>query len=242
MRISTRLALSVALVLLWTTAPGDEAAAQVIRAGPQTCQAVAFTFDMCPVRAGSGYDAALIDALVARHMPATFFLSGRWMATHDPQVRALLAVPYFEVGTHGQVHAHLPLLEHDQQQAEIEGPITLLRTKYGREAVLFRPPYGEYDQTSVDLTARLGLRFILWNAVSGDPDPALSAEAMVRALIATVRNGSIIVFHANGKGLRTREVVEALHEALVVKKGLQPVSVTDLLERCEAVSNDDHRR
>lgn len=239
MRIGTLPAFTAAVALLWAMSPGGEAAAQVIRAGPKACRAVAFTFDLCPVRAGSGYDAALVAALVARHMPATFFLSGRWMAAHDEQVRALLAVPDFEVGTHGQRHAHLPLLDHEQQQAEIEAPITLLRSGYGRETRLFRPPYGEYDQATVEIAARLGLRVILWNAVSGDPDPRLSAAAMVRHLLAVVRGGSIIVFHANGKGPHTREAVEALHQELVVKRGFTPVTVTDLLERCDT---DDHRR
>ncbi|WP_447973608.1 polysaccharide deacetylase family protein [Nitrospira sp. Kam-Ns4a] len=232
-RAPYRLRLIAALACLAAAAPDTESAAQVIRAGPKTCRAVAFTFDLCPVRAGSGYDAALVAALVARRIPATFFLSGRWMATHDREVRALLAVPYFEVGGHGQAHAHLPLLSAEEQAAEIAGPITLLRTRYGRETRLVRPPYGEYDETTVALAARLGLRLILWNAVSGDPDPALSAKAMLRELTAAGRGGSIIVFHANGKGRHTREVVEALYEELAGRRGLRPVTVTELLDRCE---------
>ncbi len=232
-RVPHRLSLIAALTCLATAAPVGEAAAQVIRAGPKTCRAVAFTFDLCPVRAGSGYDAALVEALVARRIPATFFLSGRWMATHDREVRALLAVPYFEVGGHGQAHAHLPLLSAEEQATEIAGPLTRLRAQYGRETRLFRPPYGEYDETTLGLAAKLGLRVILWNAVSGDPDPALSAAAMLRELTASVRGGSIIVFHANGKGRHTRELVEALYEELAGKRGLRPVTVTELLDRCE---------
>src|SRR5919109_2059854 len=107
------------------------ATGQVIRSGPTTCQGVALTFDMCPVRGGSGYDAELIRMLIEHHIPATFFLSGRWIAKHDKEVRGLLAVPYFELGTHGQVHAHLPLLDPEQQRAEIKQTVTMLRTHYG---------------------------------------------------------------------------------------------------------------
>lgn len=220
------------------------AEAQVVTAGPKTCRGVALTFDMCPVRGGgggSGYDAALVASLVAGRTPATFFLSGRWMATHDEQVRALLAEPYFDIGTHGQVHAHLPQLDAEAQRAEIEGPVVLLRTTYGRETVLFRPPYGEYDDRTVDLAGRLGLRVILWNAVSGDPDPSLGAEAIVRHLTDVVRPGSIIVFHANGKGRHTREVVEALRADLLARRGLEPMTVTDLLARCGKEQGHDDR-
>lgn len=115
--------ISAAFALLaWAgVASFEEGTAQVIRSGPPTCKAIALTFDMCPVRAGTGYDAPLIEALRARRIPATFFLSGRWMEKHEAEVRALLAVPYFEIGTHGHTHAHLPLLDDDRQRAEIQG-------------------------------------------------------------------------------------------------------------------------
>ncbi|MEK7267787.1 MAG: polysaccharide deacetylase family protein [Nitrospirota bacterium] len=220
-----------AIISTLTTGFGD-GAAQVVRSGPPTCKAIAFTFDMCPVRDGSGYDAELINVLIAKRIPATFFLSGRWMATHDAEVRTLRDVPFFEIGTHGQAHAHLPKLDADRQRAEIAAPVTLLQTKYGHRASLFRPPYGEYDDATVEIVRALGLRFILWNVVSGDPDPRLSRTRMVETLKATVRNGSVIVFHANGKGHHTREVVEDLYQDLVLKQGLQPVTVTKLLDQC----------
>lgn len=224
-------ALPALIVLLAGTAPRDEGAAQVIRAGPAGCQAVALTFDMCPVRDGSGYDAPLIEMLIEKRLPATFFLSGRWVASHDAQVRALLAVPFFEIGTHGQVHAHLPMLDGDRQRREIEGAVQLLHSRYAHRASLFRPPYGEFDDTTVEVVRALGLRFILWNAVSGDPDPSLSRARMLDQLRATVRSGSVIVFHANGKGRHTRGVVEDLSQDLAVK-GLRPVTVSELLAGC----------
>ncbi|GIW54794.1 MAG: hypothetical protein KatS3mg082_1198 [Nitrospiraceae bacterium] len=46
----------------------------------------------------------------------------------------------------------------------------------------------------------LGLRFILWNVESGDPDPQLTREQILARLKTRVKHGSMIVFHANGKG------------------------------------------
>ncbi|HKW85744.1 MAG TPA: polysaccharide deacetylase family protein [Nitrospiraceae bacterium] len=226
--------LTASVLIGSVTAGSRDGTAQVIRSGSPTCKAIALTFDMCPVRDGAGYDAPLIDTLISKRIPATFFLSGRWIATHDAEVRALLSVPFFEIGTHGQLHAHLPMLDADRQRKEILGPVTLLQTRYGRRAPLFRPPYGEYNETSVEIARALGLRFILWNVVSGDPDPQLSRTRIVDNLKATVRNGSIIVFHANGRGRHTRAVVEDLYQDLVLTKNLQPVTVSTLLDGCEA--------
>lgn len=208
--------------------------AEPIKAGPRDCRAIAFTFDMCPVRGGRGYDEALIQTLMDRKIPATFFLSGRWIKKHDVEVQALLRVPFFELGTHGQAHAHLPLLDEEHQRREIQEAVELLRAQYGRQATLFRPPYGEYDDRTIRTVEALGLQLVLWNVVSGDPDPALSAGSIIASIKAVAGNGSILVFHANGKGRHTREVIEALYQDLVLKRGLKPVTISDLLAGCRS--------
>jgi peptidoglycan/xylan/chitin deacetylase (PgdA/CDA1 family) len=208
------------------------ASGQVIREGPRECKGIALTFDLCPVRQGSGYDEALIQTLIERHIPATFFMSGRWMIKHAAEVQSLLAVPFFEVGTHGQVHAHLPELSEDEQRVEIQQAVDLLRTRHGVAAPLFRPPYGEYNDATIDIVKALGLRFILWNVVSGDPDPRLSRDQIVRTVRSRLRNGSIVVMHANGKGLHTREVVQDLYDHEIAQRGYEPLTVSDLWNRC----------
>ncbi len=203
--------------------------AQVVTSGPSSCPGVALTFDLCPVRGGSGYDQALIDYLVGHKIPATFFMSGKWIVKHDEQVKQLLRVPFFEVGTHGEVHAHLPMHSDEEQKQEIIGPVRLLKTRYGHEATLFRPPYGEYNDDTVDVVKALGLQFILWNVVSGDPDPTLSAEQIEKRLQRLTGKGSIIVMHANGKGKQTKEVVTHLYEHLLPQRHLTPMTVSNVL-------------
>ncbi len=207
----------------------DYALSQVITSGPTSCPAVALTFDLCPVRGGSGYDQALIDYLVEHKIPATFFMSGKWAAKHDDAVKSLLQIPFFEHGTHGDVHAHLPMHPPDEQKQEVLAPVRFLKAKYGHDATLFRPPYGEYNDDSVHVVKALGLRFILWNVVSGDPDPALTAQQINGRLTRLVKRGSIIVMHANGKGKHTREAVEYLSEQLLPQRRLTPMTVSELL-------------
>ena len=203
--------------------------AQVIKSGPPSCPGVALTFDLCPVRKGSGYDPALIDYLIEQKIPATFFMSGKWMARHDQEVRALLQIPFFEVGTHGNVHAHLPFHSAEEQKQEIIGPVRLLKDKYGHDATLFRPPYGEFNDDTVNVARALGLQFILWDVVSGDPDPTLTANQIEDRLKHLVRKGSVIVMHANGNGRHTHEVVQGLHRHLLQERHLIPMTISDLL-------------
>ena len=218
----------VASVVLVSLVPHDSLA-EVVRSGPAACPTIALTFDLCPVRKGAGYDQALIDYLIEHKIPATFFMSGQWIAKHDPEVEQLLGIGFFEVGTHGEVHAHLPMQSADEQRNEILGPVKLLSEHYAHEAVLFRPPFGEYNDVTVDVVRTLGLRFIQWNIESGDPDPTLSAEQIVARIDKRAKGGSIVVLHANGKGKHTRQVIQRLTTEVLPRKGLTPTTVSDLL-------------
>lgn len=203
----------------------------MVRSAGAGCREIALTFDLCPVRDPVGFDGGLVDLLVKTHTPATFFASGRWMAKHDDRVQQLLAVPFFQLGTHGAVHAHLHALAPDGQRAEIAGAVRQLADTHGVAATLFRPPYGEYDLTTQEVAATLGQTVVLWSAVSGDPNPHLSAKAMMASLRPLLRDGAIVVMHANGKGKHTRELVEMLLPAIAAA-GLRPVTVGDLLAGC----------
>ena len=223
---SSSLSIILLTLALISLAPAQ---AEVIKSGPPACPGVALTFDLCPVLDGSGYDQALIDYLIEHKIPATFFLSGRWIRKHDEQVKELLRIPFFEIGTHGEVHAHLPMHSVDEQRQEILGPVRLLKAKYGHHATLFRPPYGEFNDETVEAVQALGLQLILWNIESGDPDPTLSVEKIDARLKRSVRKGGVIVMHANGKGKHTREIVEHLAQQLLPQRGLTPMTVTDLM-------------
>ena len=211
---------------VWSASPS---AAQVISSGSRTCQGVALTFDLCPVRNNVGYDAALVEYLKTHNVPATFFISGRWAERHDREMQGLRTVSTFELGTHGDVHAHLPLLTDADQRQEIARAVARVQGRFGVAAPLFRPPYGEYNDMTVQIVKTLGLQFILWDVVSGDPDPTLAASDILTRVSRRIRPGSIVVFHANGKGKHTQEVLQALTESVLPRKQLRPMTVSQLL-------------
>ena len=68
-------------------------------------KAVALTFDACGP--DGGYDAALIDFLIARSIPATLFLNGRWIDKNPGIFQKLASNPLFEIANHGTRHKPL---------------------------------------------------------------------------------------------------------------------------------------
>jgi peptidoglycan/xylan/chitin deacetylase (PgdA/CDA1 family) len=227
--------LALALLAPAMAARAAEPLAAVLRSGPDGCHAVALTFDLCPVLQRPGWDRSLVDFLESHHVPATFFASGRWIATHDPEVQQLLSVPFFELGTHGQRHRHLPALAVADQRIEIMGPVDLLASQYRYRPTLFRAPYGEFDDHTRAIVADAGLRLVEWSVVSGDPDPHLTAATMLATLRAGIRDGSIVIFHANGKGAHTREVVETLVRDVLPERRLTPRTVSQVVDGCHDV-------
>lgn len=204
----------------------------VVRSGTGACKGFALTFDLCPVKQTPGFDEALVRELIDHHIHATFFPSGRWIEQHDAQTRELLAVPFFEMGTHGEVHAMMTHLTRSEQAREMSGPVKTLASTYGRIATLFRPPYGDYNADTVDVAREEGLTFVLWSVVSGDPDPKLPASRIAAEVETRAHNGSIVIFHANGRGWHTRDVIADVYQRLVVERGLVPLTVSEMLASC----------
>jgi peptidoglycan-N-acetylglucosamine deacetylase len=223
-----RVAAAALALAVMAAHPAAGTATGVFTRGPATCHALAFTFDLCPVSQGTGFDAPLVKFLEEYRVHATFFASGRWMATHDSELRELMAQPFFEIGTHGQVHAHLPRLTAEAQSAEILGAVDTLAAKYGRRATLFRPPYGEYNDETLRAADAAGQTVVTWSVVSGDPDPKLPATGIIEDVVSRVKNGSVMIFHANGRGWHTSETVPAVYQRLVVAKRFATDTISEL--------------
>lgn len=219
-----------------STASLDGRLAPVLTSGPRECPRIALTFDLCPASHLPGFDAALVRWLVEHHVPATFFASGRWIARHPGPLAELAAVPFFELGTHGARHLHLPTLGEDAQRAEIGGAIEALARATGRHPTLFRPPYGEYDRATLGVAGSLGQRVVMWDVVSGDPSPDLGARHMWATVASQAEAGSIVIFHANGNGHHTLEVVERVVTELVPRRGWQLATVSELAAGCGAAN------
>jgi peptidoglycan/xylan/chitin deacetylase (PgdA/CDA1 family) len=201
---------------------------EVLTRLPVRRRLVAITFDACQTRRPAGYDARIVQTLRATHTSATFALCGSWVATHASIARDLASEPLFEIANHSYLHPHMTRVGPDRARAEIVRTQEVILRIMGRRARLFRPPYGEYDDRLVRLAASLGLRTLLWDVVTGDPDPHVSAAAMTREVLRRVRPGSIVIMHVNGRGRHTAEALPNILAGLR-RRGYGFATVSDLL-------------
>jgi peptidoglycan-N-acetylglucosamine deacetylase len=203
--------------------------AEVITSGDWIEPYVALTFDLCQdPRYPAGYDAAIVDVLQRYDVPATFFMGGDWMRTHPEETRSLASNPKFELGNHSWSHADFTILTAEEMAQELETTQDMLFQLTGKRARLFRPPSGEYNDLSLQVTAGHGLYTILWDSVSGDPDPAFDSATILAEIQRTARKGSIVIMHANGRGWHTAEALPSVIEYLQ-NKGFILVTVSQLI-------------
>ncbi|MEK7477687.1 MAG: polysaccharide deacetylase family protein [Candidatus Coatesbacteria bacterium] len=171
--------------------------------GSRDVAQVALTFDACSSGGANRLDEPLLRALEAADVPATIFLGGIWMERQPGAVRRLAANPRFELGLHGWDHRHLAKLSDALLRSHFEKSRGVFRALAGRDSVLFRPPFGIALVRDARLAAEAGLVTVTYDLASGDPDPAFTKEVLTRYVVKRARNGSVIIFHLNGRGHAT---------------------------------------
>src|SRR5207237_934227 len=95
----------------------------------------------------------------------------------------------------------------------------------GKRSVLFRPPYGEYNDAVANMAANLGLRTLIWSVETGDPDPHESASAIIRTVLQKAKSGSVVIMHINGRGWHSAEALPTIIASLR-GKGFRFVTVS----------------
>ena len=210
---------------------------------------LALTFDLCESsNERAGYDYRIVEILRQKRIPATFFAGGQWLKSHEERALQLMADPLFEVANHAWTHGNLRVLKGEAMELEIqrtqqeydhlrERLMERIKAKgLGTEALtlpgpmqLFRFPYGACSSESLEAVNRRGLKAIQWDVVSGDADKHQSPSRIKHVVQNTVRPGSIVVFHANGRGYGTLEALPTMIEHLS-REGYRFLKVSDLLK------------
>jgi peptidoglycan/xylan/chitin deacetylase (PgdA/CDA1 family) len=200
---------------------------------------VALTFDACATRThASGFDRAVYQVLKQEAVPATIFVSGRWVEVHGPEMTELAADPLIAFGDHSFDHPHMNRIPKARMAQQIDQTEAAL-ARYGKRSVAFRPPFGEWNSRLVEVAKQKGLPTVTWDVVSGDPSAHTTAPRLVRNVLDRTRAGSIVIFHINGRGRKTAEALPEILRSLR-DRGLRFVFLSDLLAEPTAQASVTH--
>lgn len=166
---------------------------------------VYLTFDDGPTPVVTDW---VLETLSRYHAKATFFCLGK-NVEQNPQIFQKILRWGHRVGNHSFQHENgwqTPLPLYLASVTEAHKHI---------QSKLFRPPYGKIKTAQALALQRMGFSIVMWDLVSGDFNPRLSAADSWRLVEKNIRPGSIVVFHDSQKAFGTlKEVLPQLLEKL----------------------------
>jgi peptidoglycan/xylan/chitin deacetylase (PgdA/CDA1 family) len=227
-----RLILLTILALFSSSSPlfAGSPAPLIFEHGPRSSSKIALTFDACPTGKSDEYDEKVIEVLLAEKVPATLFMSGRWVEKNPEKTKFLASQPQFEIAAHSYYHPHMVEKDNERVLRELKRTQAMIKKLTGKTPRYFRPPFGEVDERVAKLAAETGLVTIQYDIASGDADPNLSPQKIARSILRDASGGSIIVFHMNRNGVHTAEVLPEIVSGLR-QKGFTLVTVGELFKK-----------
>jgi len=166
----------------------------------------------------------LIAILKNYNVPATFFVVGEWVDKFPESVKALNDAGH-DIMNHSDTHPHMTQISKEKMIKEVTECDSKIEKITGKKPNLFRPPYGDYNDSVVTTMHETGHYTIQWDVDSLDWKD-LSASEIYNRVTSRVQNGSIILFHNAAK--HTPEALPMILEKLK-EDGFKIVKINDLI-------------
>lgn len=170
----------------------------------------------------------LIDILKKENVSATFFLCGYWIDKYPEEVKKLYEAGH-TIGNHSNTHPHSSKLSLEQNKQEIMEVHKKVKDLLGVDMNLYRPPFGEYNDTVINAAEACGYYTIQWDVDSLDwKNYGVEAEVNQVLNHKHLGNGSIILFHNDAKF--TPDALSTIIQGLR-DKGYEIVPIDELIHK-----------
>lgn len=186
---------------------------------------IALTFDA----AWGDEDAEIIlNTLKDDDVKATFFMVGDWMRKYPDLVKRI-ADEGHDVANHSNKHPHVSQMSKEEIKEDLLAAHEEIKRITGTDCFLYRPPYGEYNNTVLEAAKECGYQTIQWDVDSidwkGYDAPTIIQKVLDHKHLGA---GSIILLHNGAK--HTAEALPRLICGLK-EKGYEMVPVSKLIYR-----------
>lgn len=104
----------------------------------------------------------LLDILERNNVKATFFLCGYWVDKYPDEVKKIYEAGH-DIGNHSNTHPHSSQLSLEENKENIMACHDKIRSLLNYDAFLYRPPFGEYNDTVLNAAKECGYYPIQWD-------------------------------------------------------------------------------
>lgn len=168
----------------------------------------------------------ILDILDKHNVKVTFFMTGGWVSSYPDKVKEIAARGH-DLGNHSENHKKMSQLEQSAQTEELMDVHNKVKELTGVDMCLFRPPYGDYDNSVVTNAYSNGYYPIQWSVDSLDwknygVDNIIKTVTKHKAL----DNGAIILMHNGAK--YTADALDSVITSLK-EQGYELVPISQLI-------------
>jgi peptidoglycan/xylan/chitin deacetylase (PgdA/CDA1 family) len=175
---------------------------------------------------------SILETLKNNDTKITFFMVGDWIEKFPDAVKKISEAGH-EIASHSDTHPHVNNLSYEENIEEIEKSNEKIEKITGSRTDIYRPPYGEYNDTVIKAAEDKGYYCIQWNLDTLDYT-GLTSDEMWNRLKDKLKSGDIILTH-NG----TEHTADSLDQIIknIKAKGLEVVRISDLIYKDEYTIN-----
>ena len=175
---------------------------------------------------GNEQTQTILDILAKHNVKATFFMTGGWVSSYPDDVKNIAAAGH-DLGNHSENHKHMSELSRNECIDELQSVHDRVKELTGISMELFRPPYGDYNNTLVEAANDIGYHCVQWDVDSLDWKD-YGAESIINTVCnhKHLGSGSIILCHNGAK-----YIPEALDAVLtgLEQQGYELVPISELI-------------
>lgn len=175
---------------------------------------------------GNEFTMDILNTLDKYNVKSTFFLVGFWVDKYPEDVKEIDRRGH-DVGNHSTTHPNMSQLSREDMLKEINTTSEKIEKLIGKRPILFRPPFGDYNNDLIQVCRENGIYVIQWDVDSLDWKE-LGVQSVVDRVTRNINSGSIVLFHNNAKYIREYLpiIIERLQE-----QGFEIVPVSELIYR-----------
>ena len=165
----------------------------------------------------------ILDLLDEYNIKTTFFLVDIWTQKYPELVKEIVARGH-EIGNHSTSHPQMSKLNETQIAKELNTQADNVLAIAGVRPVLFRPPYGDYNNRVITTARAQGFVPIQWSVDSLDWKNRGAQEII--NLATKVKSGDIVLFHND-----SQYILDALPAVLkyYAENGYSVVPISEIL-------------
>ncbi|EYE88187.1 hypothetical protein Q428_09150 [Fervidicella metallireducens AeB] len=179
----------------------------------------------CNVYEGNEEIEKMLEVMKKKGVKISFFLGGIWVKNNTECTKKIMAYGH-EIQNHGYMHKKSSVLSRQSNMDEITKTENIIFEVTGKRTNLFEPPYGDYDDRTIEIANKLGYRVVTWSIDTIDWREDATKELILERIRKKLHPGGIILIHPKKITSESIEnIIDYIHN-----EGYEIITVGEILK------------